>query len=67
MTTKFKAWLWPDRVIGKSASRTYREEYNKLYNAFNESMDALERISKGNNVAEMQAHAKNTIEMFKTA
>lgn len=38
---KFKAWLWPDRTIGKKESRRLREEYNQLYNKCHEKHFAL--------------------------
>lgn len=31
---EFKAWLWPDKTIGKKESRQLREEHNKLVNAY---------------------------------
>lgn len=39
--SKFKAWLWPDRVIGKRASRDYREQYNALLNSHHALLSAL--------------------------
>lgn len=39
-----KAWLWPDRHIGKRESRKLREEHNALYNEHARLIAALEEI-----------------------
>lgn len=36
----FKAFLWPDHVIGKRESRQIREEHNALYNSHAELLAA---------------------------
>lgn len=38
---KARSWLWPDRAIGKRASRHLREEHNALVNSHAELLAAL--------------------------
>jgi len=37
--TKFQAWLWPNKPIGKRRSGALREEHNALYNAYCELLE----------------------------
>ena len=41
-----KAWLWPDRVIGKRASAQLREEHNAAVNVAAELLAALEAMAE---------------------
>lgn len=41
LATRFRAWLWPDRAIGKREARRLREEQNALFNSHCELLEAV--------------------------
>lgn len=42
---KAQAWLWPDQIIGKRASRQLREEHNALVNLNAELIETLRDLT----------------------
>lgn len=58
--TPFKCWLWPNHVISKRDSGSFREEHNALVNAYYESLEALKAAQRFFDV--LQEHYQDVFE-----